>query len=161
MAKSIITFLPLVVLLVIVVDVTNAQKECTTNAECRRNSCIQGVCRSPSQATGPCDAANGGDDGDCAGGNVCINAQCFPLSDVGGSCDAANGGDDGDCEEGLICAGQVCDLSSCNSNNECFTGNTCIGNVCAPISRLDEPCDPGDNEDCVDGTDCVSSVCFE
>ena len=106
MAKSIIPFLPLFVLLVIVVDFVTPLIPCTTNAECRRNPCIQNFCR-PRSATGPCDAANNGDDEDCVGGNVCINAQCSLPSFVGNGCD---NGDIGDCFDGLVCTSSTCSI---------------------------------------------------
>lgn len=109
MNKSSLLLLQLLVMLMIV-DLATPLISCTTNAQCRRNSCITGYCQSRSQGGGQCDAANesggnDGDDGDCLGDNVCFSAQCKFPSAIGEECDD---GDDGDCDDGLVCVSSTC-----------------------------------------------------
>ncbi len=147
----------LVLVLVILVDRSSALLPCSSDAECRRNFCIQNFCRPRSPVGGPCDL---NDERDCYGLNsLCIQGICTDLSPVTGPCDDA-----GDCADSSnVCEGQRClvpEDESCasNNNNHCVSGLTCIRDICANPSPVTGPCD--DAGDCADSSNvCQGQVC--
>lgn len=157
-----------------------AGTSCGDNTECASpNTCLGGVCRAKSSATGVCEepadcavigstcslanrcvSPTGGacsSNAGCQSTQVCVSQRCVNKASPGGSCDEST-----DCSiAGSTCSAGACTSPSgalCTANRHCTSGSdVCVAQTCVARRDPGESCD--ETADCIAGATCVKAFC--